>query len=233
MRGVDLTGAFLYRSSFYMADLSEAKLRDANLNATILKAANLRYADLQGADLRSADLREADLSGANLSGAKLTDSKMSGAVLYGADLRSADFNPADLRDAILEGSLLPEGFCLPGPEPSTTAWEKQNPAAHTKLITALTGSNKRTAHATRQALRYLCDFLTGKSFSQIAREELREHGIVQTASDASKPAKALAALEARICTQLTQSVIGRHSEPTEAARSLGEWARQHPDMLRD
>lgn len=96
LRGLDLTGAYLYG----------AYLRGADLESANLTGANLILARLEGANLTGANLSDADLSEANLRGAILDEADLSGADLYFADLNDANLTGADLAGANLKGTFL-------------------------------------------------------------------------------------------------------------------------------
>ncbi len=119
LRGVDLSGAHLYKACLrssdlskkpdaegeedVAADLSGADLRYANLCGTILRDADLsethlNYANMRQANLKGTYLRGADLGEAVLRGAKLDDKT----ILSEADLREADLRGVDLRDVELD-----------------------------------------------------------------------------------------------------------------------------------
>ncbi len=131
LRGIDLSGAYLFwaklsRAKLRLADLSGADLRGADLRgadlirtklsgANLIRTklsranlimANLIMADLSGADLSWADLRGADLIRTNLSGANLIRTKLSRANLIMANLSRANLIMANLSRAILRGTDL-------------------------------------------------------------------------------------------------------------------------------
>jgi len=70
--GINLSGAFLIKTSFVKADLSKA-----NLSGATMTEADLRMASLYEANLAGTDFTGADLSGANLNKADITNSKFS------------------------------------------------------------------------------------------------------------------------------------------------------------
>lgn len=88
LRGVDLSGANLFRIRLYGADLTGA----------VLRGTNLADATLCGADLTGADLRYATLTDVILSGANLTDAILTGTDLRYANLTDTILTGADLRD---------------------------------------------------------------------------------------------------------------------------------------
>jgi uncharacterized protein YjbI with pentapeptide repeats len=96
---VNLSGAFLYRTSFFNANLS-----DANLSGAFLYRAAL-YENLSGAHLTDANLDGAHLTDTNLDGANLTDANLTDVNLSGADLSGASFSWADLSGSDLSGAL--------------------------------------------------------------------------------------------------------------------------------
>lgn len=137
LRGLDLSGAHLYRACLRGSDLSKAKgaegkadmaadlsgadLRYANLCGTILSEAdlsgaylnyaNLRQADLTGAYLRGANLGEATLRGAKLNGETiLREASLKEADLRGVDLTAIELDLADLREAKINESDNPTEF---------------------------------------------------------------------------------------------------------------------------
>lgn len=119
LRGVDLSGAHLYKACLrssdlskqpgaegaedVAADLSGADLRYANLCGTILRDADLSETHLNYANMRQADLRGTYLRGANLGEAVLRGAKLNDkTILSEADLREADLRGVDLRDVELD-----------------------------------------------------------------------------------------------------------------------------------
>ena len=72
LRGINLQGANLAKSSFVGANLEKATFEDANLEGASLISANLNEANLQGANLCLSELVQAQLDQADLRGAKLT-----------------------------------------------------------------------------------------------------------------------------------------------------------------
>jgi uncharacterized protein YjbI with pentapeptide repeats len=116
MRGVDLSGADLFRavlSGAYLdkANLSEARLMYANLSDASLGLSDMRKAELEKTDLSKAKLIEADLRGVISQGvilyeAYLWSANLTGAMLFEADLRSANLEKAYLSKAHLPGANL-------------------------------------------------------------------------------------------------------------------------------
>jgi uncharacterized protein YjbI with pentapeptide repeats len=119
LRGVDLSGAHLYKACLRSSDLSKkpgaegeedvatdlsgADLRYANLCGTILRDADLSETHLNYANMRQADLRGTYLRGANLGEAVLRGAKLDDkTILSEADLREADLRGVDLRDVELD-----------------------------------------------------------------------------------------------------------------------------------
>ncbi|MEA3547740.1 MAG: pentapeptide repeat-containing protein [Thermodesulfobacteriota bacterium] len=89
LRGVDLSGLYLWGENLVGADLREANLQDATLAKAFLMGGDLRDADMRGtrllhARLTHARLEDADLRGANLIDADLENTRLTGAKLKGA-----------------------------------------------------------------------------------------------------------------------------------------------------
>jgi hypothetical protein len=87
LRGIDLDGAQLTRSSFRGADVRNASFENVNFEYADLTTGNFRGSDFRKADFVNASLRDADLNGADLSG---------------ADLRETDLSRSDLRNSNLK-----------------------------------------------------------------------------------------------------------------------------------
>lgn len=131
LRGLDLSGAYLYRACLrgsdlgklppdpkdgrieQETDLSGADLRYANLCGTVLSEADLGEARLNYANLRQADLRgtylwggnlgEADLRGAKLDlHTNLCEASLKEADLRGVDLTGIDLELVDLRETKID-----------------------------------------------------------------------------------------------------------------------------------
>jgi hypothetical protein len=104
--------------SLAKADLIKADLRESSLTGARLRGVHLREADLRGANLSGADLSGADLAKAKLRGANLNDADLSGAIVTREQLASCS----------LEGTTMPDGQVLEGPEspngPTFTEWSK-------------------------------------------------------------------------------------------------------------
>jgi len=82
LRGVDFSGARLFRTSLKRAMLIDANLEGAQLRGADLTGSNLDRANLKGANLRRATLNGADLVHAKLVGADLTRTRPWKAILY-------------------------------------------------------------------------------------------------------------------------------------------------------
>ena len=129
LRGVDLSGIYLWVKNLVGADLRAANLHKATLSQAFLMGADLRRANMRGANcwrahLTHARLEGADLRGANLMDADLEDTRLAGAKLQGALYSEktrfpAGFDPAaqaahavcpqsDLRGVQLKGAFLAE-----------------------------------------------------------------------------------------------------------------------------
>ncbi|MFD8410913.1 pentapeptide repeat-containing protein [Streptomyces sp. NPDC059650] len=96
LRGVNLSGADLYRSHMEGAELSEADLSGATLVKTVLDEsslirANLDRADLGSSEMWSVDAREASFRHAKLDGAGLLNVKLQGADLSNASVQQTSF----------------------------------------------------------------------------------------------------------------------------------------------
>ena len=139
LRGVDVSGAVMFRANLSRADLTGAKLSKtdlsggdlsraqavrADLSRAILDEADLTYANLnyakqESASLRHALLTRANLTGANLSGAELGGAQMNRANLTRANLRDAAVHRKQLTSASsLDGATMPDGRIYDGdPEP--------------------------------------------------------------------------------------------------------------------
>jgi Uncharacterized low-complexity proteins len=106
LRGADLRGADLSKSSLLRADLRGADLSEASLSDADLRGADLRKAGLNGADLSKASLRQADLSGAALPVADLSEAPLDEADLSEAHLPEADLSEAIMNETDLSGATL-------------------------------------------------------------------------------------------------------------------------------
>lgn len=104
LRGSDLSGTNLWRTSLEGSDLRDADLSGGKFNGVNFAGASLDGADLSGAAVKNADLTNSKLVAADLSGAEVSSSDLSGADLKYADLsdatlKSLDLANADFRDA--------------------------------------------------------------------------------------------------------------------------------------
>lgn len=91
LRGINLSGSFLYMADLSGTNLSNAELIGTFLVLSSLKGANLYKADLMGASLMWANLMEADL----------TQARLTYANLYGAALRNSNLSHAEIDRCIL------------------------------------------------------------------------------------------------------------------------------------
>jgi Pentapeptide repeats (8 copies) len=106
LKGVDLSGSNLRKTTILRTDLRGADLKGSNLRDAVLLKINLNGANLSGTDLRGAILSGTKLKGANLRGAVLIEANLRMADLSGADLTGADLRWATLAEAKLENAVL-------------------------------------------------------------------------------------------------------------------------------
>ena len=139
LRGIDLSGSYLYRVKFEGANLSDAVIRkaqvfdcewaDVDLNHADLRRTWFREVDmvnaniymsrlnrtrfsschLNGADLRRVKLRKAWLVWSDLTNAKLAKAHFDQTWLSGSNLSGVDFNDVDLQNTIVYGVTLADG----------------------------------------------------------------------------------------------------------------------------
>lgn len=103
LRGLDLGGLVLPKSS----------LRKAKLAGAVLEGAQLQEADLAGASFYRANLQKANFSGADLTGCDLREANCQGAVFANCIFEDADLRGAIFRQAVLSGSQLDRAIINP------------------------------------------------------------------------------------------------------------------------
>ncbi len=103
LRGIDLSGMYLWGSNLGGTDLRASNLSGATLSTAILGGADLQDADLENAQLCNAFLRYARLINANLAGANLIDADLGRTNLTGARLDAALYS---------KKTIFPQGFIV-------------------------------------------------------------------------------------------------------------------------
>ena len=106
LSGAGLIGANLARAVLTRANLAGARLTGANLNGARFERANLSETRLESSDLAMAGLENANLSMARLSNASLTEAHLSNANLAGASLHECDLSKTRLQGANLARASL-------------------------------------------------------------------------------------------------------------------------------
>jgi uncharacterized protein YjbI with pentapeptide repeats len=139
LRGIDLSGSYLYRVKFEGANLSNAVIRKAQVFDGEWARVDLNHADLRrswfrdvdmvnanvymsrlnrtrfsschlnGADLRRAKLRKARLVGSDLSNAKLAKAHFDQTWLSGSNLSGVNFDDVDLQNTTVYEVTLANG----------------------------------------------------------------------------------------------------------------------------
>ena len=139
LRGIDLSGSYLYRVKLEGANLSNAVIRkaqvfdgewagvdlghadirrtwfrdvdmvNANLYMSRLNRTRVWSCRLKGADLGRAKLRKAWLVGSDLTNAKLTSAHFDQTWLSGSNLSGVDFDDVDLLNSIVYDVTLADG----------------------------------------------------------------------------------------------------------------------------
>lgn len=100
----NFTGADLFGSRFFRANLRFADLSGASLNSVGFQVVDLTGADLNASELNNTDFRFAVMRGVNLSRAIGTRAIFNGALLCKSNLSSANLGYSDFRGANLSGS---------------------------------------------------------------------------------------------------------------------------------
>lgn len=95
LKGVDLSGLYLYE-----ADLTKLDLRDVDLSNSHLYKCNLSGANLEGADLTNTNFTGSILENTNLSYANLTNGKLTNTRLISSNFIRANLHAADLRYSV-------------------------------------------------------------------------------------------------------------------------------------